>query len=233
MSVAQCGQTNGNVGIWSRERFTVEPCKGTGWLCNLKKFLASEGFDDGEGFAGSVITCYARWVNLISLWAPGGLGLCAHGPQDHGGGLPLGRGAFHICKANYLHQLLLVRHFIAELKQRMRRKVCPGKAQECPAWLSHLRSSQVPKAQPGPCGCLLPQGLSGPEGITRAECHGVLRTSVRQSPSWLRAQGAGPALGLAPFPLDHRRTLKTLNGHHPAQPSTHSPGKLRLVLRVV
>lgn len=31
-----------------------------------------------------------------------------------------GRGAFHICKANYLHQLLLVRHFIAELKQRMR-----------------------------------------------------------------------------------------------------------------
>lgn len=108
----------------------------------------------------------------------------------------------------------------------MRRKVCPGKAQECPAWLSHLRPFPGLQRPSRPPGCLLPQGLSGPGGNHPGRVSwAVLRTSVRQSPSWLRAcELACPGVGTLPLG-PQEGTLKTLNGHHPAQPSTHSPWK--------
>ena len=68
MPDARWGQTNQNVGVWSRERFISGPCKEIGWLM-LKNPGLTRGFQ-GEVFIGKIWSVGYRVCDflLIAWW---------------------------------------------------------------------------------------------------------------------------------------------------------------------
>ena len=137
---AQWGQTNWNIGIWSRERFTAGPCQekryflpwkvsasSRFWQSTFKSQVRDEGSRVSNQLMHSSLTGW-RWGSsvLSQVWT---LSILRLQENSHHVVFPFGEDFSHLQNnSGNVYQILLARYFREELKHRIRGRVCLRKA---------------------------------------------------------------------------------------------------------